>query len=111
MIINIKGIRKWRITHDELSWVIQERIPNHQPPNDWKNRYWLSSLDSLITTLVDLNIDPSKLTDLRKASYHINTLKRNLLDAIQEIFDKTGGKIPETERIKSVRSSIKKKKK
>jgi hypothetical protein len=93
VIIKIKGIRKWRVSYDELNWIIQKRHPKNAPPNDWKNKYYCTSLDSLIDTLVDLNVDPSKIDNLKALSTHVSKLKRNLRGLIQDLFEKTGGKL------------------
>jgi len=111
MIIKIKGIKKWRVSHDDMCWIVQERMPNQKPPNDWRNRYWCTTLESLFKTLVNVGIDPAKITNIKAAGTHVATLKRNLLEAIQELFDKTGGKIPETKKTKAVKKSIKERKK
>lgn len=65
MIIPIKGIRKWRVSKDELNWIIQEKKPNNKPPNDWVNRFYYVELENLVKHLVDLGIDEKKLTDFR----------------------------------------------
>jgi hypothetical protein len=113
MIIPIKGIRKWRISHDQLNWIIQKKRPSNKPPNDWKNRYYFSNsrrgLEAMIKTLITIGIDDSKITNLKALSTHISKLERNLLDTIQTLFEKTGGIAPETERTQAVRKGVKKK--
>ena len=111
MILKIKGVRKYRITYDDLCWVIQMRMPNQKPPNDWVNKYWCTTLESLFTTLVKIGIDPTKITNIKKASAHVATLERNLKALIQELFDKTEGKIPETKKKALAKKTRKRKKK
>lgn len=94
MIFKIKGIRKWRVTNDDLAWIIQKKIPGRKPPNDWVNKYWCNSLESLMDTLVDLTIPPEKITDFKGMSTHASKIKRNLRGLIQDLFAKTGGKLP-----------------
>lgn len=107
MIIPIKGVRNWRISYDQLNWIIQKRVSSNKPPNDWVNKFYFTELEAMITTLIKLGVDTSKINNLKALSTHMSELKRNLVDTIQDLFEKTGGNIPETERIQAVKKGVK----
>jgi hypothetical protein len=113
MIIKIKNIRKWRVKVDDLTWTIQRHRPKNSPPNNWENKYYCTTLESLIDTLVDLNIDPSKIDNLKTLNSTASKLKRSLRALIQDLFEKTEGKTLESKEItgkKKKRKRTKKKK-
>lgn len=98
MIIPIKGIRNWRISYDNLNWIIQKKIPSNKPPNDWVNKFYFAELESMISTLIKIGIDPSKISNLKALSTHMNKLNTNLKGLIQELFERTGGKLPKQQK-------------
>jgi hypothetical protein len=61
----VKVSKKWRISHDEHNWIIQERIWGSKPPNDWRNKYFFADLKNVFTTLADIGIKDEKLTNFR----------------------------------------------
>ena len=85
MIIKIKGIRKYRITHDDLNWIIQQRMPNQKPPNDWINKFHHLYLKDMVSHLAELGIKDEKLTDIKKVLNKLTSIQTQLKKAVEEM--------------------------
>jgi hypothetical protein len=109
-VLKIKGIRKWRVTYDDLNWVIQEKTKN-KPPNDWVNRYYFTELEVLFTTLLKLGISEAKLTNFKGILNAYNRKSKAIVDAIHTLGEHFSLAPPESTRIKQVKKSIPKRKK
>ena len=90
MILQIPGIRKWRVTRDELNWIIQEKKPKNKPPNDWVNRFYFSELGNLVNALLDLGIADDKLTDFKGILSRQTELKQATRGLIQALANELG---------------------
>jgi hypothetical protein len=104
----IKGIRKWRVTYDDLNWVIQQYKTGRQPPNDWVNKYYYTSLESCMMALLKLGVAEEKLTDFKKVVNAYNIKSKLILDAIRTLGEHFSLQPPESTRIKKVKKAIQK---
>ncbi len=81
MILKIKGIRKWRVSMDEINWIIQEHKPKNKPPKDWVNRFYYQELENLFKGLHDLGIAEKRLSSIKG----ILDRQREIYAAIQRL--------------------------
>ena len=109
-VLKIKGIRKWRVSFDDLNWAIQEKTRN-KPPNDWVNKFYFSDMGTMFTTLLKLGISEAKLTNFKGILNAYNRKSRSILDAIETLGEHFSLAPPESARIKEVKKSIPKRKK
>ncbi len=108
--LKIKGIRRWRVSYDDLNWVIQEKTKNKKP-NDWINKFYFTDMGTMFTTLLKLGISEAKLTNFKGILNAYNRKSRSILDAIHTLGEHFSLSPPETTRIKKVKKSIPKRKK
>ncbi len=92
----VKVSRKWRISHDENNWIIQQRNWGHKPPNDWTNKYYFQDLANVFTTLVDMGVKDDKLTDFRGVLDRQREIYALIRQSIQDLAKQGGHKPPET---------------
>lgn len=109
--MEIKGIRKWRISHDDLNWIIQQKKKGRQPPNDWVNKYYFTSLEGCLLTLLKLGVAEEKLTDFNRIVSAYNKKSKLIVDAIRSLGEHFDLQPPESIRVSEVKKSIPKRKK
>lgn len=112
MILLIKGIRKWRVTRDELNWIIQEKKPNNKPPNDWVNRFYFSELENMVSALADLGIADEKLSDFKGILTRQRELKQGIRRLIQSLAKEMGAEsfqLPDIPSLSAAKKTPKKK--
>lgn len=109
-VLNIKGIRRWRVTYDDLNWIIQEKTKNKKP-NDWINKFYFTDLGLMFKTLSRLGVAETKLTDFKGILRAQKRFDGRIVDAIQTLGETFSLAPPESTRIKKVKKSIPKRKK
>lgn len=109
-VLKIKGIRRWRVTYDDLNWVIQEKTSN-KPPNNWINKYYFSDLGAMFKTLLKLGVSERKLTDFKGILRAQKRFGDRIVDALETLGEHFSLTPPESTRIEQVKKSIPKRKK
>jgi len=109
--LTIKGIRKWRVSYDDMNWIIQQKKNGRQPPNDWVNRYYFTDLEPLMKCLLKLGVAEEKLSDFDRIVSTYNKKSKLIVDAIHSLGEHFSLQPPESTRIEAVKESIPKRKK
>ena len=109
--LKIKGIKKWRIAYDDSNWIIQQKMSGRKPPNDWVNKYYFTSLEGCLCTLLKLGVAEEKLTDFNSIVSAYNKKSKLILDAIRTLGEHFSLAPPESTRVEEVKKSIGKRKK
>jgi hypothetical protein len=112
MILKIKNIRKWRVSKDELNWIIQEHKPQNKPPKNWVNRFYYQELENLFKGLLDLGINEKNLTDFRGILDRQREIYAGIRSLEQNLAKELGVKrvqVPEITKLSKVSVAPKKK--
>ena len=110
-VLKIKGIRRWRVTYDDLNWVIQEKLSGRKPPNDWTNKFYFTDMGLMFKHLLRLGVAEAKLTDFKGILGAYNRKSQAIVDAIRTLGETFSLAPPESTRITEVKKSIPKRKK